>query len=258
MSIFLHPIATLRRLPIHSQPCSETVNLTRTPPNRSCCACPQTKSARDDCFLKIRWVRGRRKMQSARARALGMHAESGLQDLDGRWDIGTGASCVYPVYVPDADIYYTPLCDMSSARAATLRLLLPRFFASSLRSPRSARSAAARHVRPVRGGCGTRVGCLPMGRSRPRCCCSVAQLLSWAPTVIGSWADRLAVNGGSGFVYGMPKQDGLEVGIELEVQVRKQTRLQVRAEVCLSWMGWGIPAQVNLSYMASYIPQSDK
>jgi len=47
-----------------------------------------------------------------------------------RWPvgIGTGASCVDSVYVPDANIYYTPLCDMSSARAATLRLLLPRFF----------------------------------------------------------------------------------------------------------------------------------
>ena len=131
-----------------------------------------------------------------------------------RWPvgIGTGASCVDSVYVPDSNIYYTPLCDMSSARAATLHLLLPRFFAFSLRSPRSARSAAVRHVRPVRGGCGTRVGCLPMGQSRPRCCCSVAQLLIWAPTIIGSWADRLAVNGGSGFVYRMPKQDGLEEG----------------------------------------------
>ncbi|KAH9969773.1 cytochrome c oxidase copper chaperone-like protein [Russula dissimulans] len=35
-------------------PSSEIADLTRIDcPNHSCCACPQTKSARDDCFLKF-------------------------------------------------------------------------------------------------------------------------------------------------------------------------------------------------------------
>jgi hypothetical protein len=55
-------------------------------------------------------------MQSARARALGMHAESGLQDLDGRWELALALhvwiQCMYPT-----PIYITPLSVICRLRA---------------------------------------------------------------------------------------------------------------------------------------------
>jgi hypothetical protein len=55
-------------------------------------------------------------VQSARARALDMHAESGLQDLDGRWELALALhvwiQCMYPT-----PIYITPLSVICRLRA---------------------------------------------------------------------------------------------------------------------------------------------
>jgi len=87
-------------------PFSEVVDLTRICHNRSHCACFQRKSARDKCFLKFDGPRSTKKMQSARARAFGVHMESGFQDLDSRSYLGppphnVRIQCVYrtPIYI---------------------------------------------------------------------------------------------------------------------------------------------------------------